>query len=198
MFTGIVKSIGKIKIIDKNIANRIMIVTKMDLSDIMIGSSVSCSGVCLTVVKKSKSSFWVDLSEETCSITTAGTWSVDKLINLEKSLKVGDELAGHFVTGHVDCIAKITNIESKKSSKIISVSCSNCYLPLISQKGSVTIDGVSLTVNKIDSLGFKVSIIPHTEANTTFKDSNIGDKVNMEVDIISRYVANSINNIKNK
>ena len=177
MFTGIVKYIGRIKKIDKRSVNRIMINSDMDLSDIFLGSSISCSGICLTVIKKSKFTFWVDLSEETCSITTAGSWSVDTKLNLEKSLKIGDELAGHFVTGHIDCVAKITNKEVKKSSKIISFSCPKNFLSLVSKKGSVTIDGVSLTVNEVDNLGFQVSIIPHTENNTTLTNLKVGGKV---------------------
>ena len=147
-----------------------------------------CSGICLTVVKKTLNSFSVNISEETLSLTTAKNWKPGTLINLEKSLKVGDELGGHIVTGHVDGVTKVKEKKILKKSVLI-----NFFLPkkmnkFICKKGSVSIDGVSLTVNNVYKDKFSVNLIPHTCKITTLGNLEKGDKVNIEVDILARYV----------
>ncbi len=161
------------------------------------GSSISCSGVCLTVVDKghkdNKNFFLVDISKETDNKSTSKHWKKGSRINLEKSLKVGDELGGHFVYGHVDCVAKIHDIKEDKNSNIFTIDYPKNFKKFIAKKGSVSLDGISLTVNDVfglDESMFTVNIIPHTKKFTTWSNIAINSEINLEVDPLSRYSAN--------
>ena len=188
MFTGITENTGIIRNISKKEPLEYKIVTSMPLTNLKIGSSIMCSGVCLTVIKKTKNSFFVNISEETLNVTTAIDWKEGTLINLEKSLKVGDEIAGHFVSGHVDGVTKVLKKEALAKSTLL-----NFYMPkrlekFICKKGSVSIDGVSLTVNTTSKNHFSINIIPHTSKITTLGKLKKGDKVNLEIDLLARYI----------
>ena len=194
MFTGITESVGFIKNISKIEPLEYKIETTMRLTDVKIGSSIMCSGICLTVIKKTKNSFSVNISEETLHVTTAINWKKGTLINLEKSLKVGDEIAGHFVSGHVDCIIKVRKLEKLKKSTLVNFTMPKKMEKFICEKGSITIDGVSLTINSVFKNTFTINIIPHTYKITTLGKLKKGDKVNAEVDILARYINKKINN----
>ncbi len=193
MFTGITENIGVIKSISKRDPIAYNIETNMILKDVKIGSSIMCSGICLTVVKKNKKSFYVNLSEETLKVTTAKNWKVGTKVNLEKSLKVGDEIAGHFVSGHVDGITELEEKKVLKKSTLLNFALSKKIAKFICEKGSVTIDGVSLTINTVFKNKFSINIIPHTNKVTTLGKLKKGDMVNIEIDILARYINKSIN-----
>ena len=193
MFTGITENSGIIKSISKREPLEYKIETNMLLKDIKIGSSIMCSGICLTVIKKDKKGFSVNLSEETLKVTTAINWKIGTKINLEKSLKVGDEIAGHFVSGHIDGITELKDKKFLKKSTLLNFFIPKKIEKFICEKGSVTLDGVSLTVNKVLKNKFSVSIIPHTNKITTLGKLKKGDKVNIEVDILARYINNGLN-----
>jgi len=197
VFTGIISDIGEIIDVIENGSRAIKISCSYPLDDIYIGSSISCSGVCLTVVDKghegNKNFFLVDISKETDDKSTTKYWKIGSRINLEKSLKVGDELGGHFVYGHVDCIAKIHDIEQGENSNIFIIDYPKDFKKFIARKGSVSLDGISLTVNEVfeaDESMFTVNIIPHTKKFTTWSDIAINSEINLEVDPLSRYLAN--------
>ena len=197
MFTGIISDIGEIIDVKENDSRTIKISCSYVLDDIYIGSSISCSGVCLTVVDKgnenNKNFFLVDVSQETDDKSTTKHWKVGSRINLEKSLKIGDELGGHFVYGHVDCIAKVHDIEQGKNSNTFTIDYPKDFKKFIAKKGSVSLDGISLTVNEFlgaDESMFTVNIIPHTKKFTTWSDIAINAEINLEVDPLSRYLAN--------
>ena len=194
MFTGITESVGCIKNISKIEPLEYKIETTMRLTDVKIGSSIMCSGICLTVIKKTKNSFSVNISEETLQVTNAINWKKGTLINLEKSLKVGDEIAGHFVSGHVDCTIKVRGLEKLKKSTLVNFMMPKKMEKFICEKGSITIDGVSLTINSVFKNTFTINIIPHTYKITTLGKLKKGDKVNAEVDILARYLNKKINN----
>ena len=169
MFTGIISDIGEIIEVTENDSRAIKISCSYPLDDIYIGSSISCSGVCLTVVDKgyedNNNFFLVDISKETDDKSTTKYWKIGSRINLEKSLKIGEELGGHFVYGHVDCIAKIHDIEKGKNSNTFIIDYPKDFKKFIAKKGSVSLDGISLTVNEVfgvDESMFTVNIIPHT------------------------------------
>jgi len=192
MFTGIATNIGTIKDIN-DINSEYLIETDMKTSDIKIGSSVLCSGICLTVIKINKNSFTTNISEETLIATNAKYWKKGTRLNLEKSLKLQDELGGHIVTGHIDQITKV--IEKKILEKSMLL---NIYLPaklkkFICRKGSIAIDGISLTINKVNTKNFFVNLIPHTASITTLGDLEKDNKVNLEVDVLARYIDNNMN-----
>lgn len=193
MFTGIITDIGEVTEIRENGDTRIAIKTSYDTSTIDFGASIACSGVCLTVVGKGDNWFSVDVSAETLSCTTLGHWGIGSSINLERALKVGEELGGHLVTGHVDAISKVVSIEPDGDSKKFTFSLPANLKTYVAQKGSVTINGASLTVNEVtdqsDRTLFCINIIPHTQEKTTFRTLSIGDDVNIEIDILARYVA---------
>ncbi len=193
MFTGLVKDIGTIKSIDKNNGDmRIEIDTNMNLSNINIGASICCSGCCLTVVEKAKNSFSVDVSNETLSKTNLGAWRVMNQVNLEPSLKVGDEVGGHFVSGHIDATSKVIDIVKDAGSYRFEIEIPKNLDKYIATKGSIAIDGISLTVNEVNSNSFGVNIIPHTWSNTTLNARKVGDLVNIEIDLLARYVVRSL------
>lgn len=193
MFTGIVTDIGRVVAVTGEADMVFTLQTSYDLSSIDIGASIACSGVCLTVVDKSKDRFSVDVSQETLSVTNLGSWVEGTEVNLERALKVGDELGGHIVTGHVDCIGAITRFDQVDESITMHIQISNEFSQFIAQKGSVTVDGASLTVNSVldgeTSTEFSINLIPHTQAVTSFRNTKLGDTVNIEFDILARYVA---------
>lgn len=197
MFTGIISDIGEIIDVTENDSRAVKISCSYPLNDIYIGSSIACSGVCLTVVDKgyedNNNFFLVDISKETDDKSTTKYWKIGSRINLEKSLKIGEELGGHFVYGHVDCIAKIHDIEKGKNSNTFIIDYPKDFRKFIARKGSVSLDGISLTVNEFfgaDESMFTVNIIPHTKKFTTWSDIAINSEINLEVDPLSRYLAN--------
>ena len=195
MFTGIITDIGNIEnIIPKENGKVFVIGTSYDTSGIDIGASIACAGVCLTVTEKTENSFKVEASDETLSKTTIGAWEVGGKINLERAMKVGDELGGHIVSGHVDDVGAVAKIEELDDNRKITFFASDDIMKFIAEKGSVTIDGVSLTVNGLEGKKFWVNLIPHTLQNTTLGDLSEGDKVNLEIDTVARYTARLLEN----
>ena len=196
MFTGIISHIGIVKMISHpddwelsvNVINDNNSDNDFNINSIAIGASISCSGICLTLKKILNNTLFFDVSDETREKTNFSTWNVGTLINLEKSLKVGDELGGHFVYGHVDNTAVIRSIEKINGSYKITFDINKDFLKYFASKGSVSIDGVSLTVNDVDKDFFTVNIIPYTWTHTSFKNYNIGTVVNIEIDILARYL----------
>ena len=189
MFTGIVQDIGEITAIDKRGDWVMTIATKLDLSKTPIGASVSHSGICLTVLEVDGHEYKVQLSEETLSKTTALRWQAGSRVNLETALKAGDELGGHYVSGHVDGIARVVEVKDAGDSRRLQFDVPMEFAKFIAPKGSITIDGVSLTVNHVDGARFDVNIIPHTRKITTLGDLTYSDETNFEIDMIARYVA---------
>ena len=198
MFTGLVQDIGTIREVIKYDGGdiRCVIETNMNLGAVQMGASICCSGVCLTVVEKSENSFTVDISVETLRKTHLGSWGVMTRINLEPSLKVGDEIGGHFVSGHVDTVTTIEAIEDEGESKRIVLKMPQGFERFIAPKGSIVIDGISLTVNDVTDNTFDVNIIPHTLEMTTLQDRKINDEVNIEIDMMARYVVNALDKAK--
>jgi riboflavin synthase len=185
MFTGIVDHTGVIESVARKGDLRIAIAC--DFKKITLGESIAVDGVCLTVASKTKNGFAVDISAETES-RTATAWEKGKRVNLERALKLGDSISGHMVTGHVDGVAKIVSVKSSGGSKRWELEAPKALAKFIAEKGSVTLDGVSLTVNTVKGRRFSVNIIPHTAARTTFSKRKAGDTLNLEIDILARYV----------
>ena len=196
MFTGIISHIGIVNKISHpddwelsvNVINDNNSKNDFNINSIAIGASISCSGICLTLKQVLNNTLFFDVSDETREKTNFSNWKVGSLINLEKSLKVGDELGGHFVYGHVDTTAVIRSIKKINGSYKITLSINREFLKYFASKGSVSIDGVSLTVNDVDKDFFTVNIIPYTWTHTSFKNYNIGTVVNIEIDILARYL----------
>ena len=189
MFTGIVTDLGKVRAIEKRGDTRIEIQTAYDLDDVEIGASIACSGPCLTVIEKGRDWFAVEASAETLDKTALGDWAVGTSINLERAMRIGDELGGHIVSGHVDGVAKIVEMKPEGDSVRFVFEAPANLARYIAPKGSVCLDGVSLTVNEVQGVRFGVNIISHTQAVTTFGGRKVGDCVNIEIDTIARYVA---------
>jgi riboflavin synthase len=189
MFTGIITDIGEVTRAEKRGDARFAIRTSYDIKTINLGASICCSGCCLTVVEKGASRFSVDVSAESMSRTALGFWKVGTRINLERALRMGDELGGHMVSGHVDGVGQIRSAQSDGDSKRFIIRVSEELARFIAEKGSITLDGVALTVNEVDGLEFGVNIIPHTQAVTTWGHAREGDTVNVEIDMLARYVA---------
>jgi riboflavin synthase len=193
MFTGIVTDVGTVRSAEKRGDLRLAIGTSYDLDTVDLGASISCSGVCLTVVDKGQDWFAVDLSGETISKTAADHWLEGAKLNLERALRLGDELGGHIVTGHVDAVAQIVGTCPEGDSTRIGISVPPELAPMIAPKGSITLDGVSLTVNEVreaedGSTHFAVNIIPHTAQHTTLGNLRQGQQLNVEVDVLARYI----------
>ena len=192
MFTGIISDVGTILEVTQMGDTRYVIETSYDTKGIDIGASIACSGVCLTVIEKMETPsprFAVEASAETLNVTTAKKWAVGTKLNLERALKMGDELGGHIVSGHVDGIAEIKSIEPDGDSLRFVFAAPEELAMFIASKGSVTLDGTSLTVNEVRGNNFGVNMIPHTQAVTTWGQSKSGDLINIEIDVLARYVA---------
>ncbi len=194
MFTGIITDIGTVSKLEQHGDLRARINTQYNHSSIDIGASIACSGVCLTVVEKGATDaqnwFDVDISAETTSKTNIGAkWQVGAKINLERALKVGDELGGHIVSGHVDGVAHVTTITDEGDSTRVTFEAPMALAKFIAPKGSVALNGTSLTVNNVNGASFDVNFIPHTKAETTWGNLAVGDPINLEIDTLARYVA---------
>ena len=196
MFTGIVTDIGRVVAVHQAGDLTARIGTAYDLSGVAIGASIACDGVCLTVTAKGVTPdgqgwFQVDISAETLSKTNIGAagWAPGRRINLERALKVGDELGGHIVSGHVDGVAEIVAMRDEGDSTRITFRAPEALARFIAPKGSVALNGTSLTVNEVDGRDFGINVIPHTKAVTTWGSAAVGDRVNLEIDTLARYVA---------
>ena len=189
MFTGIITDLGRVKCLRRADLVDLTIATGFDTSAIPLGASIACSGVCLTVVAVTPGEFSVQASAETSACTTVGSWEEGIAVNLEKPLRVGDELGGHLVSGHVDAVARIVERWPEAQSVRFVFDAPSELAPFIASKGSVALDGVSLTVNEVSGARFGVNIIPHTLACTNFGTAVPGQQMNLEVDLIARYVA---------
>ena len=192
MFTGIITDVGEVLTLENRGDLRARIGTDYDISGIDIGASIASDGVCLTVVAKGTNPrgwYDVDISAETVSKTALGTWAVGKRVNLERALKVGDELGGHIVSGHVDGVATIVEMVDEGDSTRVTLEAPDDLGRFIAPKGSVALNGTSLTVNEVDGARFGINFIPHTKSVTTWGDAKVGDPVNLEVDTMARYVA---------
>jgi riboflavin synthase len=196
MFTGIVTDVGVIRseaghfdAASKAGMKRLRIGTRYDAKTIDLGASILCNGICLTVVARDEDWFEVEAGPETLKITTAGEWKANRMLNLERSLKLGDELGGHLVSGHVDGIADVVSREDFDQSSRITLRAPDALARYIAVKGSVALDGISLTVNEVNGSEFSVHLIPHTLQVTNWNGLKAADKVNLEVDQLARYVA---------
>jgi len=189
MFTGIITDVGRVLAIEPDGDPRYRIETRYDTASIALGASISHSGVCLTVIATGPGWFDVQVSAETLGLTTVRHWQIGSRINLETALKVGDELGGHIVSGHVDGLGRIVERRSEQESVRFTIEVPAALERLIARKGSIAIDGVSLTVNEVAGTRFGVNVIPHTQQWTTFGEAAVGQEVNLEVDMLARYVA---------
>jgi riboflavin synthase len=193
MFTGIVTDVGTVRSAEQRGDLRLVIGTAYDMDSVDLGASISCSGVCLTVVDKGEDWFAVDISGETISKTAGDHWRQGAKLNLERALRLGDELGGHIVTGHVDAVAEVLGTCPEGDSTRIGIRVPKALAPMIAPKGSITLDGVSLTVNEVTdaedgSTHFAVNIIPHTASHTTLGELSQGRQLNVEVDVLARYL----------
>ena len=191
MFTGIVTDVGSVRAVTgvEGGDRRLEIETAYDTETIAIGASIACSGPCLTVVDRGPGWFAVDVSGETADRTTVGGWRAGTRVNLERALRLGEEVGGHLVTGHVDGLGVIEAVTPDGDSLRLSVCAPTGLEKLIAAKGAIALDGVSLTVNEVDGGAFRVNLIPHTRAATTLDARAPGDRLNLEIDLIARYVA---------
>lgn len=190
MFTGIIESVGSLSKIEQvNGDARFTIDTgKLDMADVKIGDSIACNGVCLTVVELGARYYVADVSAESLSVTTLGKLSVGSPVNLEKALRLQDRLGGHLVSGHVDGVGEVLSIEQDARSWRYQIQAPVALAKYIAAKGSICLNGISLTVNKVEGTNFDINIVPHTRQETTIKDLQIGSKVNLEVDLLARYL----------
>lgn len=202
MFTGIITDVGRLKEVSRVTGSewgdtRMVVETSYDTKTIDIGASIAHSGACMTVIEKGPGWYAFDVSDESLAKTTLGSWSVGDPINLERALTGADELGGHMVTGHVDCTTECVSRETVAGSIQFWIAIPDDLAFAIAPKGSVTIDGVSLTVNEVKDGAFMLNIIPHTADVTTLGTLQPGDKVNLEIDVIARYVARYLAHMKN-
>jgi riboflavin synthase len=192
MFTGIVTDVGTVRSAEQRGDLRLMIATGYDMDTVELGASIACSGVCLTVVDKGDDWFAVDVSGETVSRTAADLWREGAKLNLERPLRMGDEIGGHIVTGHVDAVGEVVEAKAEGDSVRIEVKVPQELGPMIAPKGSIALDGVSLTVNTVEDAGdstvFTINLIPHTAHETTFGGIGAGRQLNVEVDVLARYI----------
>ena len=189
MFTGIVEEMGIIRAIEGRSGNqRTTLDAGVVMSDIRIGDSISLAGVCHTVVGFDSKGFWVESVSETLQRTTLGRLKVGSRVNLERSMRMGDRLGGHLVAGHVDCVGKVAGRKDSTGSSVFKIEMSQELAPYVAEKGSVTVDGISLTVVSVGDREFTVAIIPHTMEVTTISGLRPGDNVNLEADMVARYL----------
>jgi len=193
MFTGIITDVGRIAATEQRGDLRLRIACGYDMASVDLGASVACSGVCLTVVDKGEDWFAVDVSAETAQRTAPGLWAEGQRLNLERSLKIGDELGGHIVTGHVDGVGEVVGAEPVGDSTSLRIAAGAGIAPYVAAKGSIALDGVSLTVNEVEEgadggVIFSINLIPHTAAQTSFESVEPGRKLNIEIDILARYI----------
>ena len=193
MFTGIVTDVGTVRTAEQRGDLRLVIATGYDMDSIDLGASIACSGACLTVVDKGEDWFAVDVSAETVSKTAPDHWREGARLNLERSLRLGDEVGGHIVTGHVDAVGTVATVSPEGDSKRVGISVPGALGPMIAAKGSVALDGVSMTVNEVGdspdgATRFSINVIPHTAQHTTLGDLAPGRQLNVEVDVLARYI----------
>ena len=203
MFTGIVTDVGRLaRIQDRNDGRLLRVATTYEPDTIELGASITVDGICLTVTDKGSENggnwFEVFAGQETLSVTDAGRWPQNKRVNLERSLKIGEELGGHIVSGHVDGLAEIIGRTDLAGQITFTFRVSDDVAPFIAKKGSVALNGTSLTVNAVDNNTFSVHLIPHTVAVTSWGDNQIGDRVNIEVDPMARYAARLFETLAHK
>ncbi len=192
MFTGIVTDIGEVITLEQRGDLRARIATGYDVDGIDIGASIACNGVCLTVIALGaapRNWFDVEISAETVGATNVGNWAVGTRLNLERALKVGDELGGHIVSGHVDGVAQVIAMHDEGDSTRVTFRAPEGLAKFIAPKGSVALNGTSLTVNEVSGAEFGINFIPHTKTATTWGDVEVGDMINIEIDTMARYVA---------
>ncbi|MGH1578872.1 riboflavin synthase [Planktotalea sp.] len=191
MFTGIITDIGEVVETQQRGDLRARIKTSYDTGGIDIGASIACDGVCLTVIELGDDYFDVEISAETVGLTNIGStnWPAGRRLNLERALKVGDELGGHIVSGHVDGVAEIIAMKNEGDSTRVTLRAPDALARYIAPKGSVALNGTSLTVNEVDGTDFGINFIPHTKTATTWGDAKVGDAINLEIDTLARYVA---------
>ncbi|MCI5086790.1 MAG: riboflavin synthase [Rhodovulum sp.] len=193
MFTGIITDIGVVKSLTQRGDLTARIGTSYDPDGIALGASIACDGVCLTVTAKGQGDdmawFDVDISAETVSKTAVGAWVVGRRLNLERALKLGDELGGHIVSGHVDGVAEVIAMADEGDSTRVTLRAPDDLARYIAPKGSVALNGTSLTVNEVSGTDFGINFIPHTKEATTWGDAAVGDRINLEIDTLARYVA---------
>jgi riboflavin synthase len=193
MFTGIVTDVGTVRSAEQRGDLRLVIACGYDMDTVELGASIACSGACLTVVDKGEDWFAVDVSGETVSKTAADHWQVGARLNLERSLRLGDEIGGHIVTGHVDAVGEVVGVCPEGDSKRVGISVPRALGPMVAAKGSVALDGVSMTVNDVrdaedGTTHFSVNVIPHTGEHTTLGELEQGRQLNVEVDVLARYI----------
>ncbi len=199
MFTGLITGLGQVRAVEPIGGGRDarFVITKPEndvwrAASLVLGASIACSGCCLTVVEFGPGWFAVEVSAETLAFTTLGGWAPGSLINLEGSLRLGDELGGHLVSGHVDGVAEVLSATPENGSTRWKFRLPDALAPFVAQKGSIAINGVSLTVNEVEGAVFGVNIIPHTAAHTNFATLRPGERVNIEIDMLARYVARQL------
>jgi riboflavin synthase len=188
MFTGIITDVGRIVAAEQRGDLRLRVACGYDMASVDLGASIACSGVCLTVVDKGEDWFSLDLSAETVGRTASGLWQEGSRLNLERAMRLGDELGGHIVTGHVDGVGEVVSAEPSGDSSIVTIEAPRDLAPYIAPKGSIAVEGVSLTVNDVSDNRFSLNIIPHTAAQTTLSDLAPGRRLNLEIDILARYI----------
>jgi len=192
VFTGIITDVGTIEAVERRGDLRARISTVYDTATVDLGASIACSGVCLTVVDKGPGWFAVDISGESVARSADSMWSQGTALNLERALKVGDELGGHIVTGHVDGVGEVVSVTAEGDSHVVGFAAPRAIAPYIAPKGSIAIDGVSLTVNTVEDEAervlFSINLIPHTMAMTSFAGIAPGRRVNIEIDVLARYL----------
>ncbi len=189
MFTGIITDIGTITELTQEGDLRARITCGYDTSGIDMGASIASDGVCLTVVDLGPDWYEVQVSRETVDMTNLGDWKAGRRVNLERALRVGDELGGHIVSGHVDGVAHVVEMRDEGDSTRVTLRAPEALAKFIASKGSVALNGTSLTVNEVAGCDFGINFIPHTKASTTWGDVSVGDRVNLEIDTLARYVA---------
>lgn len=189
MFTGIISDLGRVRAVVKTGDTRFEFATRYDTATIEIGASICCSGACMTVIDKGEGWFAISASDESLSCTTMGDWREGTPVNFERSLRMGDEMGGHIVSGHVDGVGEVVGVTPENESVRLRFRVPEKLAHFIAPKGSVAIDGVSMTVNEVEGRVFGVNVIPHTQEVTTLGQLKAGSRVNLEIDMLARYVA---------